>query len=99
MKIDDITLQLSDSTTVALQLSDSINNGGAGTNDYTDLINKPKLDGVTIVGNIHETDPTVPDWAKAQTRPTYTASDVGAIAEGEIEDIPLTTLEHMWNTL
>lgn len=25
-----------------------------------------------------ETDPTVPDWAKAQTKPTYTADEVGA---------------------
>lgn len=27
-----------------------------------------------------ETDPTVPSWAKASTKPTYTASEVGAIA-------------------
>lgn len=26
-----------------------------------------------------ETDPTVPDWAKASSKPTYTASEVGAI--------------------
>lgn len=26
-----------------------------------------------------ETDPTVPSWAKAQTKPTYTASEVGAL--------------------
>lgn len=26
-----------------------------------------------------ETDPTVPDWAKAETKPTYTASEVGAL--------------------
>lgn len=25
-----------------------------------------------------ETDPTVPSWAKAETKPTYTASEVGA---------------------
>lgn len=29
-----------------------------------------------------ETDPTVPDWAKASTKPTYTASEVGADASG-----------------
>lgn len=29
-----------------------------------------------------ETDPTVPDWAKKQTKPTYTASEVGADASG-----------------
>lgn len=27
-----------------------------------------------------ETDPTVPSWAKAQSKPSYTASEVGAIA-------------------
>lgn len=27
-----------------------------------------------------ETDPTVPAWAKAATKPTYTASEVGAIS-------------------
>lgn len=26
-----------------------------------------------------ETDPTVPSWAKQQTKPTYSASDVGAV--------------------
>ena len=25
-----------------------------------------------------ESDPTVPSWAKAQTKPTYTAAEVGA---------------------
>ena len=28
-----------------------------------------------------ETDPTVPSWAKASTKPTYTASEVGAVAK------------------
>jgi hypothetical protein len=28
-----------------------------------------------------ETDPTVPDWAKAPTKPTYTASEVGALPD------------------
>ena len=28
-----------------------------------------------------ETDPTVPDWAKASTKPTYTASEVGALPD------------------
>ena len=30
---------------------------------------------------IDETDPTVPDWAKQQTKPKYTASEVGAIPD------------------
>lgn len=30
---------------------------------------------------IDETDPTVPDWAKNPTKPTYTASEVGALPD------------------
>lgn len=33
-------------------------------------------------GVTEETDPTVPAWAKASTKPTYTASEVGADASG-----------------
>ena len=41
-----------------------------------------------------ETDPTVPAWAKAETKPTYTASEVGAAAKShthsksDITDFP-----------
>ena len=28
-----------------------------------------------------ETDPTVPSWAKAQNKPTYTAAEVGALPD------------------
>ena len=28
-----------------------------------------------------ETDPTVPSWAKQPNKPTYTASEVGALSE------------------
>lgn len=30
-----------------------------------------------------ETDPTVPAWAKAATKPSYTASEVGAVASNQ----------------
>lgn len=32
-----------------------------------------------------ETDPTVPDWAKQKTKPTYTADEVGAESKGVAE--------------
>jgi hypothetical protein len=32
-------------------------------------------------GSVTETDPTVPAWAKASTKPTYTASEVGALPD------------------
>ena len=45
---------------------------GDGT---TQWVNKP-TGGIT-----EETDPTVPDWAKKTTKPTYTADEVGALPD------------------
>lgn len=68
-----------------------------GSFDYEDLKNKPSLNGKTISGDMTEIDPTVPDWAKSLTRPVYNADDVGAVGKNELTDIPLATLELMWN--
>ena len=39
-----------------------------------------------------ETDPTVPEWAKAETKPSYTASEVGALPNTTvIPSVPSTT--------
>lgn len=71
--------------------------GGTGTTDYNALENKPSIGDVTLSGNktlselgiqpkgeylTSETDPTVPSWAKEPSKPTYTASEVGADAAG-----------------
>lgn len=34
---------------------------------------------------IEETDPTVPEWAKSEAKPTYTAAEVGAIAQSDLQ--------------
>lgn len=34
---------------------------------------------------IEETDPTVPEWAKAETKPTYSATEVGAISQADLQ--------------
>lgn len=34
---------------------------------------------------IEENDPTVPKWAKANEKPTYTATEVGAIAQADLQ--------------
>lgn len=34
---------------------------------------------------VEETDPTVPEWAKAKTKPTYSAAEVGAIAQSDLQ--------------
>lgn len=39
-----------------------------------------------------ETDPTVPEWAKAKTKPSYTASEVGALPNTTVvPTVPATT--------
>lgn len=45
-----------------------------------------------------ETDPTVPAWAKAQTKPTYTASEVGADASGAAAAVQSNLDVHTGNT-
>lgn len=51
----------------AIQDPDAIKNA---VDDY--LANNPI--------KVQETDPTVPDWAKQQSKPNYTAKEVGAVA-------------------
>lgn len=70
-----------------------------GTTDYEKLRNKPKLNGNEIIGEVEDIDPTVPLWAKAETRPVYTPEDVGAMAEGSVASVSTTELDELWNSL
>lgn len=62
--------------------------------DYGALTNKPQIAGKELSGNktleelgiqpkgnylTQETDPTVPEWAKTPSKPSYTADEVGAL--------------------
>ena len=58
----------------------------ASTGDYTDLQNTPIAlsdfdNDLGFMTSYTETDPTVPAWAKAVNKPTYTASEVGALPD------------------
>lgn len=64
--------------------------------DYNSLENLPKLDGRTIIGDIPELDPTVPDWAKTPTKPEYSAEEVGAIPEGAMVMLDAGDFAEMW---
>lgn len=122
---DNNTAQLiaADPDVIGIKAGDTVN---IASNDYTDMQNKPQIEGVELVGNItldaigaaseedlfsgdyndltnkptipvvpqnvsafnndagyltSETDPTVPAWAKTPSKPTYTASEVGALAD------------------
>ena len=50
-------------------------------NDYEKLKNRPNLNGTVIQGNMQEIDPTVPDWAKNNKKPTYSCEEIGALNE------------------
>ena len=65
-----------------------------GTLAMKDFVNKDDLDSDiqaslnkadTALQSFTETDPTVPAWAKASTKPTYAASEVGAYSTTEID--------------
>lgn len=55
---------------------DKISGKGLSTNDFTNDY-KAKVD--SALQSYIETDPTVPAWAKAATKPAYTAAEVGAL--------------------
>lgn len=55
---------------------DKVSGKGLSTNDFTNAY-KTKLD--SALTSYAEADPTVPAWAKTANKPTYTASEVGAV--------------------
>ena len=61
----------------------------AFTNDFNDLLNRPSslsefTNDVGFITGYTETDPTVPDWAKAANKPSYTAQEVGALPSSTV---------------
>lgn len=93
LSIED-ALPLNVSMEEAIDLSIEIENspGGGGVIDYNKAINKPKLNGKTLIGNVNEIDPTVSQWAKQPEKPSYTPNEVGALdrdSEMSFSDIKL----------
>ena len=81
---------------------DSGQEGGqpeVATQDYNALTNKPKLNGKILEGNVEETDPTVPAWAKAPTKPSYTPEEIGALAKDALVSLKTGELDEMWNLI
>lgn len=76
-----------------------LNEEYVGTTDYEKLRNKPKLNGNEIIGEVEEIGPTVPLWAKEETRPVYTPEDIGAMPEGSVTSVSTTELDELWNSL
>lgn len=93
----EFNLSIQNDVVVNSDISD--NNLILENNDYLNLRNKPTLDGVTIIGNIKERDPTVPEWAKADSKPKYTYKEVEALGEDEVDSLTLEELSLLWDTL
>lgn len=61
--------------------------GGGGGGGQTNVIESISFNGVNIPPDaqknvaLAESDPTVPSWAKAASKPTYTAAEVGALPD------------------
>lgn len=95
--LNDITLSVSENESFDMSIDEIVK--VSESMDYNDLRNKPTLDGQIIEGNIRERDPTVPDWAKSQTRPVYNAEDVGAVGKEELQEITIQKLSEMWDSI
>ncbi len=64
-----------------------------GVTSYEMLDDLPRLNGQTIIGDVTEKDPTVPSWAKAETKPTYSYDETG------LEELSVAAIEALWNGL
>lgn len=62
----------------------ALEQGGGGGGGDVNVIEAVSFNGVNVPPDANkrvsmtETDPNVPNWAKAATKPTYTAQEVGA---------------------
>lgn len=83
--------------------------GGGVTTDYNNLDNKPSVNNVELVGNKSLKElgiqpagdyaskgdiPNVPDWAMQPNKPSYTASEVGALPDDTVIPAKVSQLEN-----
>lgn len=82
VKVNGAVLTATDKTvdiSVPTKTSNLINDSGYITSIPSEYITESELNAKGYLTNYTETDPTVPAWAKAATKPTYTAAEVGAL--------------------
>lgn len=64
-------------------INEAIASGGASPEYIAKLVEEYLAENPP---EVKEKDPTVPDWAKQPKKPTYTASEVGALSQGELQN-------------
>lgn len=79
-KIGDLAnLNTTAKTNLVAAINEAATSSGT-TYDDTALAGRvTALENAGYITSYTETDPTVPSWAKAATKPTYTAAEVGAL--------------------
>lgn len=92
--MNEITLEVHEDEKIELTVE---NLHEVSTDDYEKLKNLPTLNGVPMLGEMQETDPTVPEWAKEPGKPEYTPEEIGAI--GEKEAMTLGEIEEIFNSI
>ena len=67
--------------TIPSKTSDLTNDSGFLTSIPDEYVTETELTAKGYLTSYTETDPTVPEWAKQPTKPTYTAAEVGALPD------------------
>jgi len=95
-KIGDLTdLNTTTKTNLVAAINEAASSGGT-TYDDTALAGRvTALENAGYITSYTETDPTVPAWAKAATKPTYTATEVGALPDTTV--IPAAQVNSDWD--
>ncbi len=70
---------LIDAIVVPVNVSELNNDAGYLTDVPSEYVTETELNAKGYLTSYVETDPTVPAWAKSETKPVYTASEVGAL--------------------
>jgi hypothetical protein len=94
VKDTEIDADVSRDTEIDAEVSDYVREG---TTDYEKLSNLPSINGTPLIGNYDECDPTVPDWAKDDTKPAYTTDEIGAI--NTKDEVSFADIKEMWDTI
>lgn len=93
-KIEDLNEENGPYLVLSAQSSTSDEDGSSSSEIYQYVISLHSC----FEGYItEETDPTVPDWAKQETKPTYTAEEVGATSSDSFSEITPEAVEGVWS--
>ena len=90
INLDDYALSADVNTLVSTVSGNIRNTITAHTTDssvhFTTGDVKTQIESYNYISGFTETDPTVPNWAKQSTKPSYTANEVGALPTGTTLD-------------